>query len=170
MAEQASTRSSGVDSVEGGAGSADDPGGVLHPRYRPITVSLMASIALVAYNNLSVTAALPDIGGDLGSVDLLPWVVTIELLASAITVLAVGPVVDGLGVRTVYRVSTVSFIATSVLCALAPTMPVLVGARAAQGLAAGGVLGTSLSSIGLAFEPRVRPSTSVISMAKRDRA
>lgn len=130
---------------------------LLGPRYRPVTVSLLSSISLVAYNNLSVTAALPDIGNDLGSVELLPWVVTVELLASAIAVLAIGPIVDSLGVRSVYRVSMLGFIATSVLCAFAPSMLVLVGARVGQGLAAGGVIGTSLSSIGLAFDAEVRP-------------
>jgi len=134
-----------------------DGEGLLGPRYRSVTVSLVSSISLVAYNNLSVTAALPDIGNDLGSVELLPWVVTVELLASAIAVLAIGPIVDSLGVRSVYRVSMLGFIATSVLCAVAPSMLVLVGARVGQGLAAGGVIGTSLSSIGLAFDPEVRP-------------
>ena len=138
-------------------GSGERPEGLLGPRYRPITVSLMSAISLVAYTNLSVTAALPDIGNDLGSVDLIPWVVTVELLASAIAVLAIGPVVDGLGVRVVYRVAMLAFIATSVLCAFSPRMELLVAARVGQGLAAGGVLGTSLSSIGLAFDPDVRP-------------
>lgn len=131
--------------------------GLLGPRYRPVTVSLMSAISLVAYNNLAVTAALPDIGNDLGSVDLLPWVVTVELLASAIAVLAIGPVVDGLGVRSVFRVSMLAFMASSVLSALSPTMVVLIAARTAQGLAAGGVMGTSLASIGLAFDPAARP-------------
>ncbi len=131
--------------------------GLLGPELRPLTVSLMSSITLVAYNNLAVTAALPDIGNDLGSVDLLPLVVTAELLAAAIAVLAIGPLVDSIGVRAVYRVSMVGFVAASVLCAVAPAMLVLVGARVAQGLAAGGVIGSTLSSIGLAFEPALRP-------------
>lgn len=131
--------------------------GLLDQRYRPVTVSLLSSISLVAYNNLSVTAALPDIGNDLGSVDLLPWVVTVELLAAAIAVLAIGPVVDGFGVRSVYRISMVAFIASSVLCASSPDMVVLIAARVGQGLAAGGVIGTSLTSIGLSFDGPVRP-------------
>ena len=141
-----------ADAADGGGAS-----GLLGARYRPLTVSLMSSITLVAYNNLAVTAALPDIGDDLGSVGLLPWVVTIELLASAIAVLAIGPLVDSVGVRAVYRVAMVGFVATSVLCALAPSMLVLVGARTAQGLAAGGVIGSTLSSVGLAFDEAVRP-------------
>jgi MFS family permease len=131
--------------------------GPLSPRYRSITVSLMSAISLVAYSNLAVTAALPDIGSDLGSVDLLPWVVTVELLASAIAVLTIGPIVDSLGVRAVYRVAMAGFVASSTLCAFAPTMEILVGARVGQGLAAGGVIGASLSSIGLAYDPAARP-------------
>lgn len=145
------------DTTGPGADGTEARAGLLGPRYRPITVSLMSAIALVAYTNLSVTAALPDIGADLGSVGLLPWVVTVELLAAAIAVLAIGPVVDGLGVRVVYRVAMLAFVAASVLCALSPAMEILILARVGQGLAAGGVLGTSLSSIGLAFDPEIRP-------------
>ncbi len=131
--------------------------GLLTGANRPLTISLMAAIALVSYNNLSVTAALPDIGDDLGSVSLLPWIITAELLAAAVAVLAIGPSVDGQGVRRVFRVAMLVFVGCSVLCAAAPSMLVLIVFRIGQGMASGGVIGSAISSIGLAYEPSLRP-------------
>ena len=117
----------------------------------------MSAVAMASYNNLSVTAALPDIGDDLGRVALLPWVVTVELLAAAIAVLAIGPFIDGAGARRAFRLTVVSFLATSAMCTATPTMELLVVARVLQGLASGALIGTSLTCIGLVFEEEVRP-------------
>ena len=73
---------------------------------RGLTIAVMASIGIIAYSNLGLTAA-PAIGNDLGDVALLPWTITVELLMSGVAVLAAGPVVDGLGTRRVFRWSVV---------------------------------------------------------------
>ena len=112
---------------------------------------------MASYNNLSVTAALPDIGDDLGRVSLLPWVVTVELLAAAIAVLAVGPYIDGAGAAKAFRINVSAFLVTSAMCVVAPTMELLVVARVLQGLGSGALIGTALASIGLAFDSSVRP-------------
>lgn len=130
---------------------------ILSAEYRPVTLSIIAATALVSYNNLSVSAASPEIGADLGSVGLLPWVITAELLATAIAVLAIGPTVDGSGVRLVFRVSMVTFIISSLLCAIANSMMMLIVFRIGQGLAGGGVVGSTVASIGLAYGSASRP-------------
>lgn len=124
---------------------------------RPIVVALMTVIGIASYNNLSAAAALPDIGDDLGSISLLPFVITVELLTSAVAVLAAGPIVDGLGARRVFRAAALGFIATSIVVAASPTMPVLVGARAIQGIFAGAIMTVGVASIGLAIPAALRP-------------
>ena len=131
--------------------------GLLGPKYRAVSLALMSAVAMASYNNLSVTAALPDIGDDLGRVALLPWVVTVELLSAAIAVLAVGPFIDGAGARRAFRLTVVAFMATSAMCVVAPTMELLVAARVLQGLGSGALIGTALTCIGLVFEEAVRP-------------
>ena len=131
--------------------------GLLGPKYRAASLALMSAVAMASYNNLSVTAALPDIGDDLGRVALLPWVVTVELVAAAIAVLAVGPYIDGAGARRAFRITVVAFLGTSAMCAAAPTMELLVAARVLQGLGSGALIGTALTSIGLVFDDAVRP-------------
>ena len=131
--------------------------GLFGPRYRAVAISLVAAVAMASYNNLSVTAALPDIGDDLGRVALLPWVVTVELVAAAIAVLAVGPFIDGAGARRAFRLTVVAFLVTSAMCLAAPAMELLVAARVLQGLATGALIGTAITCIGLVFDNDVRP-------------
>lgn len=138
-------------------GSTPESQRLLAAPHRPLTISLIAAVSLVSYANLAVTAALPAIGDDLGDVALVPWVITSELVAAAIAVLGIGPIVDSRGVRMVFRVALIGFVTASLLCALAPSMLILVGARILQGIAAGGVIGSSVSSIGLAFPESLRP-------------
>ncbi|RMH74505.1 MAG: MFS transporter [Actinomyces sp.] len=133
------------------------PEGLLSGPYRRVTLAVLATIAIASYNNLSVSAALPAIGDDLGDVGLLPWTITVELLAASVAVLVAGPVIDGLGVRRTFRGAVVAFTAASVACAAAPSLPVLVATRAAQGLTAGVVIAVGVAATGLAFPDRLRP-------------
>ncbi len=124
---------------------------------RPATLAILATTALVSYNTLSVSAASPEIGAELGSISLLPWIITAELLATAVAVLAIGPTVDGYGVRIVFRTSMVTFIISSIACALATSMPMLIAFRIGQGLGAGGVIGSTIAAVGLSYDADVRP-------------
>lgn len=124
---------------------------------QPILIALISVIAIASYNNLSAAAALPDIGDDLGNISLLPFVITLELLTSAIAVLAAGPVVDGIGARRTFRVAAIGFIITSLMVAAAPTMITLVVFRALQGIFAGAIMTVAIASIGLAVPKPLRP-------------
>ena len=119
--------------------------------------ALIAFIAIVSYNNLAATAVLPAIGDDLGQINLLPWVITIELLTSAVAVLAVGPIVDSMGVRKTARLAGIGFIFTSVLVVLAPSMFSLIAARACQGVFAGAALTVATTGIGVGIPTALRP-------------
>ena len=131
--------------------------GLLAPENRAVSLAVAASMALAFYNATSVAAALPEIGADLGRVALTQWVITVELLAAAIAVLVVGPFIDGSGARRAYRITTVGFAVASTLCAAAPTMEVLVGARLLQGMATGSLIGTAVTCIGLGYDSTLRP-------------
>ncbi len=131
--------------------------GLLAPENRAVSLAVSASMALAFYNAISVPAALPEIGADLGRVALTQWVITVELLAAAIAVLAIGPFIDGAGVRRAYRLAIVGFAAASALCAAAPTMEVLVAARMLQGVFTGSLVGAGVTCIGLAYDSALLP-------------
>jgi MFS family permease len=130
---------------------------LLGPDQRGLTFATMTTIAVAAYNNLSVSAALPAIGDDLGNIDLLPWIVTIELITSAIAVLAIGPVIDSVGTRAVFRWSLAAFSLTCLACAFAPTLATLIVARGVQGLASGAIIANVMTAVGLGVPEALRP-------------
>ena len=129
--------------------------GLLSPHYRLVTVAILLIVSLAAFDALSVYAALPAIGGDLGHVSVLPWVMTSFLLASAIAILASGPLIDGLGARATFRGAVLVFFVSSAACAVSPGMWTLIIARFAQGLGGGISVAVGLASIGLTYPERL---------------
>jgi MFS transporter, DHA2 family, methylenomycin A resistance protein len=99
-----------------------------------------------------VNVSLADMGGDLGtSREGLQWVVDGYALVLASLMLSAGDVADLFGRRRVFLAGLLTFGGASVLCALAPSVPVLVGGRALQGIGAAAILPTSLAIINHAF-------------------
>ncbi len=99
-----------------------------------------------------VNVALPSLGRAMhAGVGALQLVVTAYAVTLASLILLAGTLGDRLGRRRVFAAGVVWFAAASLLCALAPTVGVLVGARALQGI--GGALLTpgSLSIIHASF-------------------
>jgi MFS family permease len=129
--------------------------GLLSPTYRLVTIAILLIVSLAAFDALSVYAALPAIGGDLGHVSLLPWVMTSFLLASAIAILASGPLIDGLGARATFRGAILVFFVSSAVCAVSPGMWALLVARFAQGMGGGMSVAVGLASIALTYPERL---------------
>lgn len=129
--------------------------GLLSPEYRLVTIAILLIVSLAAFDALSVYAALPDIGGDLGHVAVLPWVMTSFLLASAIAILASGPLIDGLGARVAFRGAVLVFFVSSAACAVSPGIWTLIVARFAQGMGGGISVAVGLASIGLTYPERL---------------
>ena len=95
-----------------------------------------------------VNVALPAIGHALGgSVGGLQWVVDAYTLPLAAFLLTAGSRADRLGARRLFVIGLAVFGAASAVCAAAPTLAVLVGARAVQGAGAAALLPSSLALI-----------------------
>ena len=106
-----------------------------------------------------VNVALPAIGEDLDAgVADLQWTVNGYLLTLSALILLGGALADRLGRRRMFVFGVLWFTAASLLCALAPTVELLIGARVLQGI--GGALLTpgSLAILESAFrrEDRAR--------------
>ncbi len=123
---------------------------------RRIIFGLMMAMLLGALDQTIVATALPTIGRDLGDVSHLPWVVTAYLLAATSAVPIYGKLSDIHGRRIVMLAGLWIFLAGSVLCALAPNLPVLIVARLIQGAGGGGLLALSQTIVGDMMSPRER--------------
>jgi MFS family permease len=129
---------------------------VFDPAYLAVTISTLTLVALAAFDGMAVAAALPKIGADLG-VSGLPGVITAFSLTSTIALLASGPIIDTLGVRTTYRMTLIAFFGSSLLCTIAPNLEMLIGARVVQGTAGGVVMAVTLANVGLSYPAELRP-------------
>ncbi|WP_081639957.1 DHA2 family efflux MFS transporter permease subunit [Actinomadura flavalba] len=75
----------------------------------------------------------------------LSWVITAYAILFAALLIPAGRLSDVVGRRRQLLVATTGFAVASALCALAPNLPVLIAARAAQGAFAGGMIPAALA-------------------------
>src|SRR4051812_45343042 len=121
---------------------------------------LLASIlgsGLAGIDATVVNVALPAIGRDLDTdFAALQWTVSAYSLTLASLILLGGSLGDRYGRRRVFCIGVFWFAIASLLCGLAPTAPLLIAARALQGV--GGALLTpgSLAMIQASFAPEDR--------------
>ncbi len=94
---------------------------------------------LTAFGPLSIDMylpALPAIGRDLAaSESLIQLTLTACLIGLAIGQVVAGPISDALGRRRPLLIGVAGYVLASLLCAVAPTAPILVALRLLQGLA-----------------------------------
>jgi EmrB/QacA subfamily drug resistance transporter len=110
-----------------------------------ITATVFAS-GVASYDADAIKVAVPAIGRDLGaSVTTLQWTLTGFLLAVAALLLLAGALADRFGKRRMLAIGLLVMLVTSILCALAPTIGLLIAARAAQGIGAALVVPIALA-------------------------
>jgi EmrB/QacA subfamily drug resistance transporter len=124
---------------------------------RAIIAGIMLAMFLSALEQTIVAPALPTIGRSLSDVENLSWVVTAYLLSTTLATALFGKLSDIYGRRALMLISVSVFVLGSVACALAPTIWVLVAARALQGLGGGGILPLAQTVIADILSPRERP-------------
>src|SRR5947209_19510830 len=133
------------------------PRAPLTPReVHTILLSLMLTMFLAALDQTIVATALPTIGRQFHDVTSLSWVITAYLLASTAVAPVFGTLADIYGRRAMIITALSLFVAGSILCAVAPNMPVLILARGLQGLGGGGIMPIVQTVISDLVTPRER--------------
>ena len=121
-----------------------------------ILLSLMLTMFLAALDQTIVATALPTIGRQFHDVSSLSWVITAYLLASTAVAPVFGTLSDIYGRKGTIITAMSLFMVGSILCAVAPNMPVLILARGLQGLGGGGILPIVQTVIADVVTPRER--------------
>ena len=125
------------------------------PRWTLVACVLASSLSFVEGSVLSV--ALPAIRASYGAgAQDVQWVVNAYLLPLSALLLLGGALGDHFGRRRLLVIGTAIFAVTSLVCALAPSLPVLLVARAAQGIGAALLLPNSLALLNAAFQGEKR--------------
>ena len=121
------------------------------------TIALLVTALVSAMDVTIVATVMPTLVGELGGLTLYSWVVAGYLLTSTTTVPIYGRLADLYGRKPLFLVAMGLFLLGSVLCALAPSMELLIAARAVQGLGAGGLMTLVATLAGDLFPGDERP-------------
>jgi EmrB/QacA subfamily drug resistance transporter len=114
----------------------------------PILLSIMLTTSLIALDSTVIATAVPTVVRDLGGFSQFPWLFSVYLLTQAVTVPIYGKLADVLGRKPVLFFGVSVFVASSLLCGIAWSMPALIVARALQGIGAGAVQPMGMTIIG----------------------
>ncbi|MGH3646417.1 MAG: MDR family MFS transporter [Micromonosporaceae bacterium] len=128
--------------------------GLTHRQILTIVGGLMMAMLLAALDQTVVVTAMRTIADDLNGLSLQAWVTTSYLITSTVTAPLYGKFGDLYGRRRLILIAMSIFIAGSVLCGLAGSVYQLAGARAIQGLGAGGLFTLVLAIVGDLVSPR----------------
>jgi EmrB/QacA subfamily drug resistance transporter len=121
-----------------------------------ILSGLLLSMFLASIDQTIVATALSTIAKDLDGWEGMAWVVSAYLVTSTVTTPIHGRLSDIYGRRPILLLSIVLFVGSSVVCALAWSMPALIVGRALQGLGGGGLRAVSQAALADIIPPRER--------------
>ena len=111
--------------------------------------ALSLSMLLSSLGTSIANVALPTLADAFAaSVQAIQWVVLAYLLAITTLIVSVGRLGDMLGRRRLLLGGLALFTAASLACGIAPTLPLMIVARAAQGLGAAVMLALSMALVG----------------------
>ncbi|MGB3330587.1 MAG: MDR family MFS transporter [Thermomicrobiales bacterium] len=105
-----------------------------------IFAGLLVSMLLSSLDQTIFSTALPTIVGELNGVDHMLWVTTAYILAATIMMPVYGKLGDLIGRKPLFIGALSIFIVGSVVGGMATSMPLLIAARAIQGVGGGGLM------------------------------
>jgi MFS family permease len=129
----------------------------MHDRWRGLTVGLVLNVTFVAFEALAIATIMPLVAEDLGGLGLYGWVFSAFLLADLVGIVLAGELADRFGPAVPFGAGLALFAIGLLIGGLAPSMPVLVAARAVQGFGAGAIPAVAYVVIGRTYPDALRP-------------
>ncbi len=129
------------------------------PRANPWAIALTVTLAtfMEVLDSSIANVALPHIAGSLGaSQDEATWVLTSYLVANAVILPASAYLTTFIGRKKFYMICVVLFGISSMLCGLAPSLPILIFCRILQGAGGGGLAPSEQAILADTFTPKQR--------------
>ncbi|MEV7729704.1 MFS transporter [Streptomyces sp. NPDC087917] len=138
--------SPGTTGAGAGAGACDLPGATGH---RWALAALSLGMLLSSLGTSIANVALPALADAFDATfPQVQWIVLAYLLALTTLIVGVGRLGDTIGRRRLLLAGTALFTAASAVCGLAPTLGLLIAARAAQGLGAAVMMTLTMAFVG----------------------
>ncbi|MBW9053759.1 MFS transporter [Rhizobium mesosinicum] len=122
------------------------------PSLLPGTLMLAGGVTLYAVESYITATIAPSIVRDIGGLALFSWVTTLYIAAALLGSIFIATRPKAFSLRNVYVMAAVVFAIGSLLCTIAPSMPVVLLGRTVQGFGTG-----ALAALGYAFIRFVYP-------------
>jgi MFS family permease len=132
-------------------------GELLQGKNAASSIALSGGVALHAINIFIATTILPSAVKEIGGLDLYAWNTTLFVVASILGSVLTSRLLQRSGPRGAYAVAASVFLGGSLICALAPNMPVMLLGRSVQGLGGGLMFALCYSMIQLVFPQHLWP-------------
>ena len=127
-----------------------------HKDLRLFVIGAMLPVLIGAMDNTILATALPTIGRDLNDIRNLPWLITVFLLASTACMPLYGKIADIHGRRLTLCVAIGIHLVGCLICALSPSMAMLIFGRVVQGIGAAGLTSIPVVVLGDIAAPKER--------------
>ncbi len=145
---------SGVDT--GGGGAAVAPS-IWHRRHRRLTVGLLLTISITAFEALAVATVLPATVADLGGLGWYGWVFSAFMLSNVVGIAAAGRLAVHGGAAQPFVIGSALFVAGLLIAGTAPSMAVVVAGRVAQGFGAGAIASVAYVAVARGYPADTQP-------------
>jgi MFS family permease len=136
---------------------ADASAGLWDPSRRALTVGLVLTVTLVAFESLAVATVMPEVKDDLGGLGLYGWVFSGFFLGSIVGINVAGQLADRRGLVLPFAAGLGVFAVGLVIGGAASSMEVLIVGRVAQGFGAGAIPSIAYTAIGRGMPSALRP-------------
>ncbi|MFN8644597.1 MAG: MFS transporter [Candidatus Binatia bacterium] len=131
--------------------------GLWAPQRRRLTVGLVLTVTLVAFESLALSTVMPLVSRDLGGLHLYGWVFAGFFLGSLVGIVVAGQEADRRGTMAPYGLGLTLFAGGLLIGGLAPSMALLVVGRVVQGCGAGAIPAVAYTSVGRVIPAPLRP-------------
>lgn len=121
------------------------------------SLALAGGVILHAVNVYIATTILPSVVEDIGGIDYYAWNTTLFVAASILGSALSARLLISAGPRGAYIMAALVFAIGTLICAFAPSMPVMLAGRVVQGLGGGFLFALSYAMIRLVFSEALWP-------------
>ncbi|SMY04498.1 drug resistance transporter, EmrB/QacA subfamily [Brevibacterium aurantiacum] len=137
--------------------SATAPVQYSHSEILQVMTGLLAALFTAMISTTIVSTALPTIMADLdGTQRQYTWVITASLLAMTVTTPIWGKLSDLFDKKRLTQIAIALFVIGSIVAGMSTSIPMMMTARAVQGIAMGGLMSLVQSIMGTMIAPRER--------------
>lgn len=145
-----------------GSGEGTGWGALLRRNWIPVLVALVGGVLLHSMNVLMVAAVLPSIVADVGGVAMMSWPTTGFLASSIVAATCTGHLTARLGPRIAFCGGAMVFGIGALVCAIAPSMEIVVAGRFVQGLGGGVLSAMAYVLVGRVFPQPLWPRVAAL--------